>query len=242
MKLIGYVRVSSEGQLDGYGLDVQRRAIRAWAKVNGHTVSRIEEDAGISGAKDAAERPGLTAALDAIQARNADGLIVARLDRLARALHVQEAILAVVWQPRTLKSAESGGRVFSADHGEVLRDDPDDPMRTTIRQIVGAFAELDRKLVVKRLRDGRRAKADAGKKAVGEYAFGLMGDGKGRARDAVPNPNEQATVARILELRKAGTPYRTIAQTLDREGMKPRRAQAWSAMAVRAVCQRAQMG
>jgi hypothetical protein len=69
--------------------------------------------------------------------------------------------------------------------------------------------------------------------------LGLMGDGKGRARDAVPNPDEQSTVARILELRKAGLPYRTIAQTLDAEGRKPRRATSWSAMAVRAVWQRA---
>ena len=238
MRLIGYVRVSSEGQLDGYGLDVQRKAIRAWAKTNGHTVARIEADAGISGAKDAAERPGLAAALNAIQEGQTGGLVVARLDRLARALHVQEAILAVVWKPRRANDPDSGGRVFSADQGEVLRDDPDDPMRTTIRQIVGAFAELDRKLVVKRLRDGRKAKADTGRKAVGAYAFGTMGAGKGRERDAAMNPEEHRAVMRIIELRRSGVPYRAIAHALDSEGLKPRQAALWSAMSVRAVCLR----
>ena len=58
---------------------------------------------------------------------------------------------------------------------------------------------------------------------MGEYAFGLMGDGKGRSRDAVENPDEQVTVARIIDLRKSGMPYRTIAGTLDAEGRRPRK-------------------
>jgi DNA invertase Pin-like site-specific DNA recombinase len=311
MKLIGYVRVSSEGQaFDGNGLEIQHKAIRTWAKANGHTLIRIEEDAGISGEKDAAERPGLAAALQAVRDKEAAGVVVARLDRLARKLHVQEAALEVVWR--------ASGSVFAADQGEVRRDDPDDPMRDAIRKMQGVFAELDRKLVVKRLRDGRRTKAGKGGKAVGAYAFGTR-KGVGREpavakataeqkivrqilalrrgglsysaiaaslngagmrprprvarkstealarssdsglwsassvrsvclRAAKPLPargraemaqEQRAVEARILELRKAGTPYRTIAQTLDLEGMKPRRAQAWSAMAVRAVCQRA---
>lgn len=67
--------------------------------------------------------------------------------------------------------------------GEVYRDDPDDPMRTAIRQVMGVFAELDRKMVAKRLRDGRLAKAAAGRKAVGDYPFGYAATGKGRCRD-----------------------------------------------------------
>jgi len=45
-------------------------------------------------------------------------------------------------------------------------------------------------------------------------------------------------VARIIELRRAGESYRTIATTLDTEGHLPRRAATWSAMAVRSVAQR----
>lgn len=232
MRLIGYVRVSSESQLDGYGLDVQRKAIRAWAKANKHTITRIEEDAGISGAKDAADRPGLTAVLQALRDGEANGLIVARLDRLARALHVQEAALEVAWR--------AGASVYACDQGEVRKDDPDDPMRDAIRKMQGVFAELDRKLVVKRLRDGRKAKAATGRKAVGAYAFGTMGAGKGRDRDATTNPEEQATVARILDLRRQGLPYRAIAVTLDQEGSKPRRAALWSPMSVRAVAKRSE--
>jgi DNA invertase Pin-like site-specific DNA recombinase len=233
MRLVAYLRISSDSQIDGYGLDVQERACREWARQHRHRIVGTFTDAGVSGAKDASDRPGLSAALLALQQPpEAEGLLVAKLDRLARALTVQEAALAVAWR--------AGARVFTADSGEVLRDDPDDPMRTALRQVVGVFAELDRRMVVKRLRDGRRAKADAGKHATGSYAYGYTGSGKGRTRDAAPVPEEQAAVRRILELRAQGAPYRAIAATLDQEGIKPRRAGQWSAMSVRNVAVREQ--
>lgn len=98
-----------------------------------------------------------------------------------------------------------------------------------------AFAERERKMVAKRLRDGRLAKAAAGRKAVGDYPFGYTATGKGRERDARPIEAEQKAVARIVELRRAGLSYREIATTLDAEGHKPRRAVSWSAAAVRNI-------
>jgi DNA invertase Pin-like site-specific DNA recombinase len=231
MRLVAYLRVSTLGQLDGYGFDVQRKHIGTWAKANGHKIVAEYTDA-VTGKADAVDRPGLLEALQQLRKPPAaDGLVVGKLDRLARQLTTQEAILSLVWR--------EGGRVFTAEDGEVLRDDPDDPMRTAIRQVQGVFAELDRKTVVKRLRDGRKAKADAGRHAVGQYAFGTHGVGKGRERDAGPNDDEQTAVARIVELRTAGASYRTICETLDAEELKPRRSATWSPMSVRSVALRA---
>lgn len=233
MRLTVYLRVSSDTQLDGYGLDVQERACRAWAKAHGHRIVAVFTDAGVSGATEALDRPGLSAALLALQSPpDAEGLLVARLDRLARALTVQEASLAIAWR--------AGARVFTADAGEVQQDDPDDPMRTALRQVVGVFAELDRRMVVKRLRDGRNAKANEGRHSTGSYAYGYAGTGKGKHRDAAPHPKEQQAVARVLALRRAGASYRHIAATLDDEGFRPRRAGSWSAMAVRNIAIREQ--
>jgi DNA invertase Pin-like site-specific DNA recombinase len=187
-------------------------------------------DEAISGTLEAADRPGLACALAAITTGAADGVLVARLDRLARQLTVQEATLALIWQ--------RGAKVFAADTGEVHRDDPDDPMRTAIRQVMGVFAELDRKMVTKRLRDGRIAKTAAGRKAVGDYPFGYAATGKGRGRDSGPAEAEQKAVARIVELRRAGRSYREIAAALDGEGHKPRRAASWSPATVRNVALR----
>ncbi len=230
MRLVSYLRVSSAGQLDGYGFDVQRADIHRWAKTNGHKIVAEFTDT-VTGKYDAPDRPGLSDALHTIRKPpTADGIVVGKLDRLARALTVQEAILALVWR--------EGAAVFTAETGEVHRDDPDDPMRTAMRQMAGVFAELDRKTIVKRLRDARRTKAAEGRHAVGQYRYGYTGVGKGRDRDAAPRADEQAAVARIVELRQAGKSYRTIAAALDTEGHRPRRAATWSAMAVRAVAQR----
>jgi DNA invertase Pin-like site-specific DNA recombinase len=232
MRLVAYLRVSSIGQMDGYGLDVQRKHVRAWAKANGHRIVAEYVDGGVSGATDADDRPGLVEALKELRKPpSAEGLICGKLDRLARKLTVQEAILSLIWR--------EGGKVFTAEDGEVLQDDPDDPMRSAIRQVQGVFAELDRKTVAKRLRDGRKAKAEAGKHANGVYPYGSQGIGKGRERDAGEHPEEQAVVGRIVELRTAGESYRAICAALEAEGVAPRKATAWSPMTVRNIAQRA---
>ena len=132
---------------------MQEKACRSWAKANGHKIVATFTDAGISGSKDISDRPGLSAAIDTLRPPpRATGLIVAKLDRLARALHVQESVLQVVWR--------AGGSVFTADTGEVLQDDPDDPMRTFVCQVVGGVAQLERSLIAERMRDGRNAKRE----------------------------------------------------------------------------------
>ena len=216
MRVVGYVRVSSREQVDhGLGLDIQRRAIRRWAKTAGHRVVAIHEDAGVSGSNGVEDREGLPLALEDVRDGRAEGLVAARLDRLARSLTVQEAALATVWR--------LGGRVFTVESGEVLPDEPDDPMRTAMRQMAGVFAELDRRLIVKRLRDGRRRKAELGGFAYGSPAFGQ------RAKDGelVEDRDEQAAIARIAELHAAGASLREIAAALTAEGHRPKRSDRW---------------
>ncbi len=224
MRLVAYLRVSSVSQIDAWGLDRQEAAIKKWARSNGHKIVHWSRDEGVSGTLDAIDRPGMSEAISLI-GHGADGLLVADLDRFARELMVQEATLGVIWK--------LGGKVFTATSGEVLQDDPEDGARTLIRQVLGAVIQYEKHQTVKRLRQGREAKAAAGKKAAGVYVFGTRGEGRGKARDAVPDPVEQATIARIHELRAENKSYREIAAQLDDEGLKPRRAERWSAMTVR---------
>jgi DNA invertase Pin-like site-specific DNA recombinase len=234
MRLVEYRRVSTKGQVrDGYGLSIQARDNRAFAKANGHRIVATFEDGGVKGALPAEDRPGLRDALRALNdGLGADGLLIGKLDRLARELTVQEATLAVIWG--------RGKRVFESASGEVLKDDPSDPMRTAMRQMVGVFAQLDKGTIVKRLKEGRDAKAATGRKAVGQYAFGYQGAGTGRERDAAPREDELLAVTRMWVLRQSGMPYRQIAATLDAEGLKPRRADHWSPMTVRRILRRSQ--
>lgn len=174
LRLVLVRRVSTAGQaVDGYGLDAQEKDCRKWAKASTaagvpvrivHMVTDGDGKGGKSGASLLDERPGLMEAVEWIADGRADGILAPNLDRLARELTVQEAVLSYVWA--------LGGRVFTADHGEHLEDDASDPMRTAMRQMRGVFHQLDRGLIIKRLTEGRAAKGSKGGYAYGAPRFG----------------------------------------------------------------------
>ncbi len=230
MRLVGYLRVSSASQIDAWGIDRQEAAIKKWAKANDARIVEWFRDEGVSGTVEAVERPGLSEAIESMPSLNADGIIAADLDRFARKLMVQEAAFGVIWK--------HGRRAFTATGGEVHPDRDDDAARTLIRQVLGAVAQYEKTQAVMRMRQGRAAKERSGLKATGSYAFGYRGEGKGRQRDSAPNPSEQPAVAEIVKRRRAGQSYRQIAAALDAAGLKPRRAERWSAMGVRSVARR----
>jgi len=67
MKLAAYARVSTDRQAeDGVGLDVQERAIRKWARDNGHRIVMVARDEGVSGSTTLDARAGLHDTLVAV--------------------------------------------------------------------------------------------------------------------------------------------------------------------------------
>jgi DNA invertase Pin-like site-specific DNA recombinase len=224
MKLVRYCRVSSEGQADAYGLPNQHKDCRRWADAHGHRLTLIGDEVFTGTVQD---RPKLAEAMQLIQSGKVDGMLVPRLDRLARALTIQEAILAMVWQ--------AGGRVFSVDQGEILKNDPDDPMRTAMRQMQGVFAELERNMITKRMRDGIRAKRAQGRHATGAYPYGYRAERHGRQVDAAPDEREQAIVRMIADMRSADASYRDICAALNTAGHRTKRGRPWAPMTVKRI-------
>ncbi len=230
MKLAAYLRVSSDTQVeDGNGLDVQERMIRAWARRHRHELVTLHTDAGLSGSLPAEQRPGLAAALDAVRFGDADGVVVRDLDRLARSVTVQEAVLAELWR-------REGVQVFSVTTGLVLRDDPDDPMRTAMREMAGVFAGLERRMLVKRMRDGRSAKAARGGRPVGAPPYGWAAV----AGELVPIEAEQEALRLIRRLHKKGESTRGIAAALaaDPERYPTKRGGTWTSPVVSRILAR----
>jgi DNA invertase Pin-like site-specific DNA recombinase len=185
-------------------------------------------DEGVSGSNGLDTREGLADALEALKSRQASGLIVYRLDRLARDLVLQEQLLADV--------RRMGADVFSTSsaEGSYLTDDPDDPSRKLIRQVLGAVNEYERAMIALRLRSGRREKHDNGGYAFGSPPYGWRAVG----RELVEHPDEQAALARMRELRAAGASYRDIAAALTSEGYQPKRGGTWYPMTVRQILTR----
>jgi DNA invertase Pin-like site-specific DNA recombinase len=106
------------------------------------------------------------------------------------------------------------------ESGEVHKDDPADPMRTAMRQMAGVFFQLDRAMIVKRLKDARRHKADRWPRPWGS-AVRVEGGGQGTRG----GPAEQAALFRIRALHSDGKSLRAIA--LESEGHRPHRGGRW---------------
>ena len=82
--LIGYVRVAPRERVDERpGLEGQRRTLEAAAAARGWTLVRVEQDVRSGRTM---RRPGLRNALTACREGEAEGIVVARLDRLTYSL------------------------------------------------------------------------------------------------------------------------------------------------------------
>src|SRR6202011_3230616 len=88
----------------------------------------------------------------------------------------------------------------SAAESSYLGDDPDDPSRALIRQVLGAVAEYERAMIRLRMRSGKQRKRAGGGFIGGQVPFVFRAEGA----KLVPDPQEQRVLSRIRELRAAG--------------------------------------
>lgn len=86
--VVGYIRVSTDEQAEGYSLATQEMLILQYAASRGWQVHQIYRDAGLSGRSE--QRPGLAHLLQEAQAGRFEAVIVHSVDRLYRNL---EALL-----------------------------------------------------------------------------------------------------------------------------------------------------
>lgn len=216
MNAVGYLRVSTEGQADAFGLDVQRQTVEDYcAKHDLQLVALFHDET--SGTNGLEHRIGLAQALGMIP-DPAEILVIPRLDRLARDLVMSEQLLREVW--------DSGGTVVSCAEGEGnLKDDPDDPSRALIRQVLGAVAAYERSMIVLRMKRGRLAKKARGGYASGAPPYGYRADGHG---NLVPEPAQQEGLAIIKAMHAEGASYRQIAAELNRREVPTKRGKVGS--------------
>ena len=143
-----YLRVSTEGQVDGTSIDTQRAHCQDLASRHGLTLVSEHVDAGVSGA--AASRPALDELLAAATAGDIDVVLVAKLDRLGRSLlHLLELLE---------KLDVLGVRVLSATDGIDTRT----PAGRLMLHLLAVFAEFERERIRERSQDGHRRRAQAG--------------------------------------------------------------------------------
>jgi DNA invertase Pin-like site-specific DNA recombinase len=183
VRVIGYVRVSTEEQsASGAGLLAQRTAISSEAQRRGWELLEIVEDAGFSGRD--LRRPGIGVVLDALKARRASALMVAKLDRLSRSMLDFAALMD--------RSTREGWALVAIDLGV----DTTTPAGEALANVMLSFAVFERRLIAQRTKEAMAAKRAAGVRF-------------GRPR-TIPAP----VLARITAERGGGLTYRAIADLL----------------------------
>lgn len=217
MKIIGYCRVSTDEQAaSGLGLEAQEARIRAYADLYGHSLVGIIRD---SASGKSLNRPGLQDALAMLRDGRAEGLIVAKLDRLTR---------SVVDMGQLLKSYFSG-RSSLVVVAEQL--DTGTAAGRLVVNLLTSVSEWERQAIGERTRDALRAKRARGEKTGGAVPFGFQAiDGR-----LVEDPEEQEVISLVERLRGQGYSYRQIAGQLNRDGISTKQGRSWFPAQVRNV-------
>jgi DNA invertase Pin-like site-specific DNA recombinase len=144
MKVGLYARVSTTDK--GQDPELQLRELRDYCQRRGWVVAGEYVDVGVSGAKDS--RPELNKLMADASRRKFDGIVVWKFDRFAR---------SVSHLLRALETFRSLGIEF-VSYSEAI--DTATPVGKMTFTVLGAVAELERSLIVERVRAGmRNAKA-----------------------------------------------------------------------------------
>lgn len=185
MRAVGYARVSTDEQGDsGLGLDAQQTSIELEAKRRGfELVEPIYVD--VASGKSMKRRPQMAAALQALDAGDADVLVVAKLDRLARSVPDFSSMLE--------RARVKGWALDVVDLGV----DTTTPNGKMIAQILMVLAEWEREII------GDRTK---GALAAAKRNGAVLGR---------PSNVSEDTLGMIRTLRHGGRSYGAIARILN---------------------------
>lgn len=204
-RALGYVRVSTNKQ--EIGPEVQIAALHAEAELKGWDLTICREDA--ASARSMKGRPVLAAALAELKAGRAEILAVAKLDRLSRSVADFAGLLETSTRQRWALVCLDLGVDTSTTVGAAMA------------QVTCTFAELERKRIGERTREGMaKIKADTGKHM-------------GRPR-VLP----EETADRVRSMHAAGESMNAIARALNAEGVATATGGRWHASTVRRILTR----
>jgi site-specific DNA recombinase len=212
MKAVGYIRVSTEEQSrEGISLEMQAAKIRQYVELNDLNLVEILEDAGISG-KSIKARPGIQEVLSLVKTRQADAVIVYKLDRLARNT------------VETLAMASLMDKAGCALHSICEKLDTQSALGRFFFTLTASLAEMEKRLISERTAAALQQKRINGEKTGGDCPYGY----KDEAGKLVKDESEQFVISRIHELKANGFSLRRTVSALEAEGFHTRKGTAFS--------------
>lgn len=221
MRVILYVRASTEDQL--LTLEAQRTKLLGYASVYDLEVVEVIEDAGESAKS--LNRPGLQRALAMMRSGAADGLAVAKLDRLTRSIADWQVLIAEFF-------GESGGKALFSVADSI---DTRTAAGRMVLNILLSVAQWEREAIAERTKEALSTKIKRGERVGAvRYGYDLGADGK----SLVPNASEQAAIALMRKWRREGVTLRGIAAELNSMGVPTKEGGAWAFGSVARILRR----
>jgi site-specific DNA recombinase len=225
MNVIGYVRVSTEEQSkEGVSVDSQIAKIKAYCLLYDLTLVDVVVDAGVSAKT--LKRPGLTEALAALKTKKADGMVIAKLDRLSRSVKDWNHLIDLYF-------GEKAGKQLCSVGDQI---DTRTAAGRLVLNVLMSVAQWEREVIAERTADAMQYKKSKGQR-VGAIPFGwdLAADGI----NLIPNEQEQLVVAEISRLRADCYSLREIAEELTRQGITTKEGNStWGHQAVAKILTR----
>lgn len=211
-----YARVSTEDQVERYGLPLQIRACREYAKANGLQVAEEITDDGVSGTL--LQRPGLDHVRALVRDGQADLVLMYDVDRLSR-----ELAHLLILKPELEKA---GARLAFVQAS--FEDSPSGRLFFSLR---GVIAQYEREQMLQRMGRGKRERAMAGRIVGGRVLYGYVYQ---NGLLAVDEP-KAAIVRQIFEWCDSGASLREITRRLRNSGASPARAGRWGRSSVHRI-------
>lgn len=234
MRVVGYVRVSTDEQAkEGVSLDAQRTRLAAYAVARRLDLAGFEEDAGVSAKS--LQRPGLARALARLESGEAEGLLVAKLDRLTRSVVDLQTLV-------TSHFGEAGGAQLLSLSESV------DTRKANGRMLLNlmiSVAQWEREIICERTAEALAHKRGRGER-VGTvpYGFRVVDDGRrsksGRPAALEVDEGEAAGLALVAELHSKHKSLREIAAALQAGGFPTRSGRPWRHSTIQRILQRVQ--
>lgn len=202
-RVIAYVRVSTSQQAaEGYSLEAQQAKLEAYAKLFELEIVATEVDAGVSAGT--LDRPGLQRALARLDAFEASGILVVKLDRLTRSVRDLCSLVDTYFK--------DGNRLLSV-HEQI---DTGSAGGRMILSILTAVSQWEREAATERTTAVMKHMKESGKFCGGWPPFGYVVDDEG---NLVEDVAEQAIILQAKALRANGGTLRSVASEL---GINPR--------------------
>lgn len=212
-RAVGYVRVSTEDQVDGESPNTQKTEIEQYCKAHGWELLDIKKDLGISGSK-SANRPEWNKIQNMAISNECDVVVFLKLSRFARnareALNIEHELsqhgVALVSIKERFDTTTSSGKLNF--------------------QMLAMFAEFEREVIMEQMNDNKMAKWRDLRMFNGVTPYGYSWNKEAAKMET--HPEEAKLLHRIFRLyANTGLSMKDITIKLNNEGYKGRRA-AWA--------------